>query len=190
MSEEPLNQAQREELLKIARAAVVTAARGERQISPITNDPALRRKAGAFVTLTERDGKLRGCIGYIGADRPLIDTVAQAAAAAATRDSRFPPLSPAELEGLGISISVLSPPKPVREIGQIVPGHHGLIVRKGYWQGLLLPQVAARYGWDTERFLDETCLKAGMRRGEWRDPGVVIECFTAEVFGDYEIENA
>ncbi|MFH0883999.1 MAG: AmmeMemoRadiSam system protein A [bacterium] len=190
MNEDRFNPSQRNELLRVAREAVAMAARGERQRSPITSDPELRKNSGAFVTLTDREGSLRGCIGYIVADRPLLDTVAQAAAAAALRDPRFPPLTPEELDSLGISISVLSYPQPVREIQDIVPGRHGLIVHRGPRQGLLLPQVAARYGWNVTRFLDETCLKAGLNRGDWRDPGVVIESFTAEVFGDGEPEVA
>lgn len=190
MSEGRFNKEQREELLRIARDAVTAAAQGKRLQPPDSSDPLLREKAGAFVTLTDRDGALRGCIGYISADKPLDDTVSQAATAAALRDPRFSPLSPEELDGLGVSISVLSPPKPVKEIEEIEPGVHGLIVRKGYHQGLLLPQVATRYGWDAARFLDETCVKAGLRRGEWRDPDALVQSFTAEVFGDGEPEDS
>ena len=143
----------------------------------------LQRKHGAFVTLTLH-GQLRGCIGFVIAERPLLETVREAARAAAFQDPRFSPLRGAELEEIHLEISVLSEPRRVHDVGEIRLGEHGLIVRRGFRSGLLLPQVATEYGWDRETFLSHTCAKAGLPRDSWRDPDTEIELFGAEVFGE------
>ena len=143
----------------------------------------LQKKCGAFVTLTIH-GQLRGCIGYVIAERPLLETVREAARAAAFQDPRFAPLRRAELSELRLEISVLSEPRPVCSLEEIRVGDHGLIVRHGFRSGLLLPQVATEYGWDRETFLSHTCAKAGLPRDSWRDPDTEIELFEAEVFGE------
>jgi len=183
---EELTSSQREKLIILARDAIRSAANGEPLSTPVVSDQAFKRPSGVFVTLTETVGDLRGCIGYIKPDYPLVQAVVYAAEAAALRDPRFPPVSPGEVNGLKISISILHPTRVIRDISEIIPGRDGLIVRKGLRQGLLLPQVANRHGWGVERFLEETCAKAGLSRSEWRDPGTVIEAFTAEVFGEDE----
>ena len=80
---------------------------------------------------------------------------------------------------------MLTPPEPL-DPEAVDVGTHGLIVEQGLRRGLLLPQVASEHGWDSETFLDHTCLKAGLPRGAWRDPSTRILGFTAEVFGDDE----
>jgi uncharacterized protein (TIGR00296 family) len=69
---------------------------------------------------------------------------------------------------------------------EVEVGVHGLVIRSGGRSGLLLPQVAADRGWDRERFLDETCRKAGLASGTWRTPGCELLAFTATVFGEEE----
>jgi AmmeMemoRadiSam system protein A len=178
-----LSETQRAALLEIAREAVDAAARGVEPAPPELSDPAFEQPAGAFVTLYGPGHRLRGCIGFIEAEHPLATTVTQAARSAASRDPRFHPVAPAEVPDLDISISVLSPTRPVRDLETIVVGRDGLIVRRGYRQGLLLPQVATERGWDRERFLEETCNKAGLPRDAWKDQNTEIYAFSAEIFG-------
>ncbi len=147
---------------------------------------SLRQTCGAFVTLTI-DGELRGCIGYIISDKPLYQTVYEVAKKSAFEDPRFYPLMEEELNSIEIEISVLSPPKRINSIDEIKVGEHGLIIQKGPFHGLLLPQVAERYNWTTKEFLEHTCQKAGLSKNEWKDPQTKIEIFTAEVFSENEI---
>ena len=141
----------------------------------------LAEKRGAFTTL-HLSGKLRGCVGYIVAANPLYLTVIETAAAAAFEDPRFLPVREAEAAQLEIEISVLSP------IASIAPeeveiGKHGLVISFRGHRGLLLPQVPVEWGWDRERFLAETCRKAGLPTDSWQH-GATVEGFTAEVFSE------
>lgn len=146
----------------------------------------LKQKCGAFVTLTI-DGELRGCIGYIVSDKPLYELIYEVAKKSAFEDPRFYPLSKEEVDHIEIEISVLSPPKRIKSIDEIKVGEHGLIIQKGPFHGLLLPQVATRYNWTVKEFLEHTCLKAGLSKNEWKDPQTKIEIFSAEVFSENEI---
>jgi AmmeMemoRadiSam system protein A len=146
-------------------------------------DEDLRRPAGAFVTL-RKQGDLRGCIGSIRALEPLYRAVASSAVSAAFRDPRFFPVRKDELSQLELEISVMGPIEPVRDVAEIEVGRDGLIISRGRFAGLLLPQVASEYGWDRETFLDQTCLKAGLQPEAWRAPDTRIEKFAAEVFSE------
>jgi uncharacterized protein len=143
----------------------------------------LREKRGAFVTLRE-NGKLRGCIGMIVAQKPLDETLRAMARAAALEDPRFAPVEAEELERLQLEISVLSP---MFEIAadEVIVGRHGLMISYGVRRGLLLPQVPVEWKWNREQFLAQTCLKAGLPPDQWQH-GAKIEAFTAEVFGERE----
>lgn len=144
---------------------------------------ALATPAAAFVTL-HKNGELRGCIGRVDAKEPLWECVREMAVAAATEDPRFPAVTVDEIADLHIEISVLTPARRVSGPSEIVPGRDGLIVADGFRRGLLLPQVAERYGWDAEEFLDHTCLKAGLSRNAWKHGGVEIQTFQAVVFAE------
>jgi len=85
---------------------------------------------------------------------------------------------------LDLEISVMGPIEPVRDILEIEIGRDGLIISRGRFAGLLLPQVATEYGWDRETFLDQACVKAGLPAGSWRSEDTRIEKFAAEVFGE------
>ena len=143
--------------------------------------PALNQPRGAFCTL-HLNGRLRGCVGYVAAIKPLLQTVAETAVSAAFYDPRFSPVTANEAPHLKIEISVLSLPEPIRS-DQVEVGRHGLIIAQGSRRGLLLPQVAPEHGWDAETFLSQTCAKAGLPPDAWRH-GAAIEAFTAEVFGE------
>jgi AmmeMemoRadiSam system protein A len=178
-----LTPADRARLLAVARRAIESGLGGKG--APHEDvAAALREPCGAFVTIRRRaDGELRGCVGFIEAQRPLVEAVEHAAAAAATSDTRFEPVRSEELPELGLEISVLGPLRPVRP-EEVEVGRHGLLVRHGRRQGLLLPQVATEHGWDRETFLDKTCVKAGLPAGTWRKPEAELLGFTAEVFGE------
>lgn len=180
-----LSPEQRRQLLTIAREAIAAVLEGRRpEIDPAAFDETLRKPAGAFVSLHTKDGDLRGCIGSIHAVAPLCQAVSASAVNAAFRDPRFYPLKKEELPNLDIEISVMGPIEPVRDTAEIEVGRDGLIISRGRQAGLLLPQVATDYGWDTEAFLRQTCVKAGLPPDSWRSPDCRIEKFAAEVFGE------
>lgn len=170
-------------LLEAARASIAARLRGASPRLPLATG-ALARPRGAFVTLHRRgDGELRGCVGMMSSDEPLLATVARMAVAAALEDGRFEPVAPGELDGLRIEISVLSPLEPIRP-EDVEVGRHGLVASRGGRRGVLLPQVPVEHGWDRETFLDHTCWKAGLPPGAWREGGVELRAFTACVFGE------
>src|SRR3954463_14745150 len=170
-------------MLRAAHQAIEAAVNQREPVLPSARDvpPRLNEPRGAFTTL-HIAGNLRGCVGSIAAVKPLIQTVAETAVAAAFDDPRFPRLSPSEAPHLQIEISVLSLPKPIRA-EEVVAGRHGLIITQGQRRGLLLPQVAEEQHWDAPTFLSQTCIKAGLPPDAWRK-GATIEAFTAEVFGE------
>jgi hypothetical protein len=145
-------------------------------------DKVLKEKRGAFVTLKVND-KLRGCIGYPLPRKPLWETVSDVAISAATQDFRFKSITLEELPDTKIEISVLSLPKPIKDVKEIEVGKHGIIISKGPCKGLLLPQVPLEWNWDLETYLSHGCLKAGLDEDEWKK-GVNIEVFCAQVFSE------
>jgi len=178
---------ERQTLLEFARRALMAAVeRRDFQETPPVNE-ILQRPAGAFVTLRRR-GRLRGCVGQLGTADPLIQVVAHCARAAALEDPRFEPVHPDELSELDIELSVLSPLFAITS-DQIVIGTHGLLVSRGWQRGVLLPQVAAEFAWSAERFLEETCTKAGLGRDAWKHPDTQVEAFTAEVFSEADFRR-
>ena len=178
----PLTSAQRAGLLVIARRAVRERVRGLPASVPEPHDPGLGSPGAAFVTLT-RGGSLRGCIGYVHPVLPLAETVARCAASAATGDPRFAPVTAEELAELRFEISVLSPLRALSDPGEPAIGIHGLHISKEGRRGVLLPQVAAEYGWDRETFLRQVCIKAGLPQDAWRR-GAEIQVFTVESVSD------
>jgi len=174
-----LNKEEQQKLLEIARGSIKSALEGNK--IPEFNDVSanLKELGGVFVTLNKR-GKLRGCIGYPEAVLPLYQAVSQAAISAALKDYRFPPVTSDELSDIDIEISVLSPLEQVSDTNKIEIGKHGLVIRKGIYSGLLLPQVATEYGWNREEFLERICEKAGLPRGAWRDNAELF-IFSAQI---------
>ncbi len=176
---------QKAKLLKLARRSIEHYLKTGRRLEDLgIDDPALYKEKGAFVTL-KKHGMLRGCIGHIIGDMPLCEVVAEMAIQAAVGDPRFPPLSLEELPEVEIEISVLSPLKKVEDINDIKIGKHGLLLRKGFHSGLLLPQVPVEYGWDRMTFLRQLAVKAGLPPDEWQ--GGELYSFTAEVFSESEV---
>jgi len=139
-----LSEAQKRRLIEIARQAVTTAVTRAPAPDLATDDPELLEPRGAFVTL-KKAGQLRGCIGYIEPRAPLIEAVADNAQSAALHDPRFPPVTPEELPDISIEISALTPLEPVTDVEEIEVGRHGLVISRGPYRGLLLPQVPVEW---------------------------------------------
>ena len=177
-----LNKAEQERLLKIAKESVESIVRrGELSECNSGGFNTLNLDRGAFVTLNKA-GQLRGCIGYTAPMQPLYLTIRSAAASAAVKDHRFMPVSENELDEITYDISVLSPFRLVKNTDQIEIGKHGLFIKKGESEGLLLPQVATDYNWDRITFLEQTCRKAGLPINAWKDKETDIFMFSAFVF--------
>lgn len=173
-------------LLRLARHVIASSSGLDSERPAMPGSEVLGENRGGFVTL-RKQGRLRGCIGYITPMKPLAETVEEMSYAAAFRDMRFPPVKKDEVEQLTIEVSVLSPVRQIDDPGVIEVGRHGIILSSGGRSGLLLPQVAEEYGWDRETFLDQTCLKAGLPPGAWKDGGTKVEIFSAEVFSEEDL---
>ncbi len=177
-----LSEEDKETLLHIARTTIEKKVKGEQPSEFEVHSSLLEERRGAFVTI-HKNGRLRGCIGYIEAIKPLYITIQEMAEAAALRDPRFPPVIPDELPSLTLEISVLTPLKRIKDIKEIQIGKHGIVLKKGYHQGVFLPQVATEQGWDRITFLNEICFKAGIYdKNCWKDKDAEIYIFSAEVF--------
>ncbi|MBF0523235.1 MAG: AmmeMemoRadiSam system protein B [Candidatus Omnitrophica bacterium] len=183
----PLAQAQKDRLLTIARQTMEEYVRRGKVLDVKEADPRLSEEEGAFVTI-QKNGQLRGCIGNIIGRGPLYLTVRDMAIACSTEDPRFSPVKDKELKDLHVEISVLSKPRLINNVDEIVLGKHGVIVSKGAFnQGVFLPQVATETGWSKEEFLSELCSqKAGLPSDCWKDPATKMYIFTAQVFSEKE----
>jgi len=177
-------------LVKLARRAVAEYFSSKRVMDPPLDTPRkLYEKRGVFVTIeTHPSRELRGCIGFPEPVYPLVEATIRASLASAFEDPRFPPLDRSELNRVVFEVSVLTPPqlikasKPIEYPSKIKVGVDGLIVERGLFRGLLLPQVAVEYGWDEEEFLTQCCLKALLPPDAWLDPNTKVYKFQAEVF--------
>ncbi len=164
-------------LVELARKAIETYVRERRVIEPPDElTPEMRQRAGTFVSLHGPGGELRGCIGTI---EPTQDSVAreviQNAISAATRDPRFPPVRPDELEGLDVKVDVLMPPEPVESLDELDPKRYGVIVESAtdWRRGLLLPDLE---GVDTVEYQVDIA-----RRKAFIGPGEPVELYRFEV---------
>ncbi len=173
-------------LLGYARSVIEGVLTGKKIETVKPKNPVFMEKRGAFVTL-KKNGQLRGCIGYIDAFKPLLETIREMAEAAAFKDYRFPPITLGEVDQIQIEISILSPIREITDPSEIVVGRDGIIITRGSNRGLLLPQVAVEWGWNREKFLDQTCVKAGVAPDAWKKPGTKIEIFSAEIFSESEL---
>ena len=174
-------------LLEVARRALIAAVERRESLEIPFPELSLTETPGAFVTLRCR-GRLRACIGQIESSQLLVEVVAHSAKAAALEDSRFNPVRSEELAEIDIELSILSPLEEIAS-DRIEAGRHGLIVTRGSQCGVLLPQVAIERRWNAERFLEESCVKAGLTREAWKIPGTLIQGFTAEVFSESELRS-
>jgi len=143
--------------------------------------------SGVFVTLNNQRG-LRGCVGYPLPDKKLYNALVDAAIDSATEDPRFPSVNAQELEEITFEVTVLTPPEVIHVSdtkeypSQIKVGRDGLIVKRGFNSGILLPQVPIEYRWTEEEFLSHTCEKAGLPKDCWRDKETQVQKFEGVVF--------
>jgi hypothetical protein len=147
-------------------------------------------KRGVFVTL-RKDKNLRGCIGFPYPYKRLDEAIIDSAIAAATEDPRFPPVKPKEMDEITVEVTVLTPPEKIEAKLEELPEHveigrHGLIVRRGAFSGLLLPQVAIEYNFDAEEFLSQTCMKAGLPPDCWLMEGTEVYKYEGQIFEERE----
>ncbi|MGA7855909.1 MAG: AmmeMemoRadiSam system protein A [Candidatus Acidiferrales bacterium] len=178
----PLADREKQLLLELARRALVAGVEKREPVQDFPDAPILQQPGGAFVTLHRR-ARLRGCVGQLPSKDPLVQVVAHCAKAAALEDPRFKPVPAEELAEIEIELSILSPLADAT-LEKIEAGKHGLVISRDWRRGVLLPQVATQFSWQAERFLEETCVKAGLEREAWKDPHTRIQAFTAEVFAE------
>jgi uncharacterized protein (TIGR00296 family) len=179
-------------LMRLARNAVKTYLEtGKIVKTPEDTPKKLFEHCGVFVTLNilkNGEKNLRGCIGYPYPTSPLVEAAIDSAVSAATRDPRFYPLSSSELGNVVFEVSVLSPPEvvtvenPKEYLAKIRVGEDGLIVEKGVYKGLLLPQVPVEWEWCEEEFLCQCCVKAGLPPDSWLTKGAKVYKFQAIIF--------
>jgi len=185
-----LNKEEGEIAVRLARCAIEYAiAKKPKPAMALT--PVFGDKRGIFVTITKA-GELRGCIGFPYPVIPLGDAIEDAAVAAATGDPRFPPVRKEELSSLILEVTILTVPilvagEPGKRPEKIEVGRHGLIVRGRGTSGLLLPQVATEYDWDSTTFLDHTCIKAGLPERCWTYANVEVLTFEGQIFTEHFI---
>ena len=189
-----LTQGEEQTLLRVARTALETYIRKATRIDldDVETTPATRENRGAFVTLRDKTGNLRGCIGSTSHASPLLVSVRDNAIRAAVNDPRFEPVTTDELSHLTIEISALldgdAPGTPFRRVDsldEIVIGRDGLYLDfDGTGGGLLLPQVASERNWDIDQFIHALYQKSGLSAEVRQDPRVVIHRFSAQVFSE------
>jgi len=186
-----------EKLVRFARTSIEDHLDGKNRTSIIEmaqRDLAeFQEERGVFVTIsTFPEKELRGCIGYPEPVYPLNEALTLSAIAAATEDPRFPPMSAGELKEVVFEVTVLTRPEKIdykapEELPSLIKvGRDGLIAEKGYYRGLLLPQVPVEWGWDAKEFLSQTCWKAGLPKDEWKKGKISFYRFEGEIFSEKE----
>lgn len=173
-------------LLKFARSVIKKSFKGD-----VLEWPSeFSEKLGVFVTLLKFPShELRGCIGFPYPEIPLGKAVLEAAKAAAFCDPRFPPLGKEELDKVVIEVSVLTKPEEIKckkeELSRNVKiGEDGLIVNFNLQSGLLLPQVPIEWKWNSEEFIKQTCVKAGLSPEAWKNSESKFYKFQAQIFAE------
>jgi uncharacterized protein (TIGR00296 family) len=187
-------------LIDLARNTIIKYITTKQVITPPPNSPChLRQPRGVFVTLTTQQAgekMLRGCIGYPEPQLPLVEATISAAISAATHDPRFPPISISELDDILIEVSILTLPslinveKTTDYPQQIKIGRDGLIIERGIYKGLLLPQVPIEWNWNAEEFLGHCCEKAGLLSDAWLLPETKISKFSCILIQENLVQQA
>ena len=176
-------------LVTLARRALETYVREGKRV-PVPPEltlrfPRLGSNRAAFVTL-KKGGQLRGCIGSLQAERPLADDVVAHAIDAAVNDSRFSPVRAGELSAIAVSISALTPPRPLELdaeslVKRLADTHPGLIIDSQGRRSTFLPEVWEELP-DATDFLDRLCRKQGSPKDCWRDRGTRFQTYQAQHF--------
>lgn len=181
----PLDTADKRTLLRIARETLTRRFTSDTLPLARGGSPRVWRERGAFVTLKTRGGgALRGCVGRVEGSGPLLRLVSAMSLAAAFADQRFTPLTPRELQGVDIEISVLTAPRAVRGPAEIVVGRDGVVLQVGEKSAVFLPYVAEEAGWSREELLDHLAEKAGLPPFAWRDKRATFLTFQSDTFSE------
>jgi AmmeMemoRadiSam system protein A len=180
IAEQEFSADERSLLLRLAHDSIESSLEG-REISFDPPSVHLSEPRGVFTSLY-KNGRLRGCVGYVLPVCAVYRAVAETARAAAFDDSRFPRLTKEELPHLQVELSVLTPPRPILP-DEVKIGRHGLLVSHHGRRGLLLPQVPVEHNWDRKTFLEQVCRKAGLPIDAWTTDAA-LHGFTAEIFGE------
>jgi hypothetical protein len=194
MIQESLSQIEKDQLLRLARQAIWAAVNRQEkpEIDQSAVSPRLFEPGASFVTLTDPDGELRGCIGTLEAFQPLVEDVCDHAVAAALEDYRFPQVRPSEVEQLHIEISRLTRPQPLDYAepadlpGLLRPGIDGVILRDGMQRATFLPQVWEKVR-DAEDFLSHLCQKMGASPNLWRRKKLQVQVYQVEEFQEEKV---
>lgn len=185
-------------LVRIARETIRKYLEEHQKPSIADIPPTLQHESGVFVTIrkiTKSGETLRGCIGHIYPEVPLLEATIDSAIHAATRDPRFPQMIPDELTDCVIEVTILTPPEliqiknPKEYLQEIEIGRHGLIVEQGFRKGVFLPQVPIEWNWDVEEYLVQLCGKAGLRPDCWCMEDTKIYRFESEIFKELSPEG-
>lgn len=178
-----LDAADRRVLLSLARETIQRYLESETVPLPRGGSPALVREAGVFVTL-RKDGVLRGCVGRLLPEGPVIRLVSAMALEAAFADPRYERVRASELASIDIEVSILSPVAVAPGPQAIVAGRDGVVLQADGRSAVFLPNVATEQGWGREELLNQLAVKAGLRPGAWRAPGARLFTFQADVFAE------
>jgi uncharacterized protein (TIGR00296 family) len=170
--------------VKLARKAIEEYL-ANRKIIKERLEGVFSQKRGVFTTLIKH-GELRGCIGFPYPIKRLDEAIIESAISAAVDDPRFEPVRLREMNEIIVEITILTEPEKINAKPQDLPkfveiGKHGLLVKKGLFSGLLLPQVAVEFGFDSEEFLSQTCMKAGLPPDCWLT-GAEVYRFEGQIF--------
>ncbi len=148
---------------------------------------------GVFVTIEHYPTRtLRGCMGFAEPKEKLSKALIDAAIAAAAEDSRFVPVSHMEFEHMVVEVSILDKPKLIIASTEaaiknsIKIGRDGLILKYGYHEAILLPNVPIENNWTKEKYLDNLCIKAGLKEHVWKTGQAKLYAFTTQIFREKE----
>lgn len=183
-----MDEAEGRSAVGLARSAV-DAETGSGNVDTSMIPASFDEKRGVFVTLkTYPDNDLRGCIGFPEPVYPLGEAIIQAAQYAC-HDPRFNDLEKKETDSVTVEVSVLTIPQLITAEAESRPqaveiGKDGLIVERGRYRGLLLPQVAVEWKWDSREFLAHACAKAGLGSSMWKSSETRVFKFQAEIFSE------
>ena len=175
-----LSDAEKETLFTIAEDTLrwcVADGKGKYSFDSYALTPKLKEPAATFVTL-KISKNLRGCIGTLQPVAPLYRSVHDNAISAAMHDYRFRPVTPMELPRIYVHISVLSPIRDIESLDEFKIGEHGIILEKGPYRAVYLPEVAVEQNWTKEQTLSSLSMKAGMDANGWRQ-GTTFKVFSS-----------
>lgn len=177
--------------VETARKAIVQWVKEKSKLDVGKYPESFKKKRGCFVTIHKHTGgELRGCIGIVYPAYPLAEALINAAISVCS-DPRFPPLKREELADITVEVSILTEPErltgpPKDYPKKVKTGKHGLLVKKQFFSGILLPQVATELRLKPEEFLNEACVKASLPSACWLEKDTEVYKFSAQIFTEVQ----